>query len=457
MNEVVYVYSLSELPRALREPVPLGSPIEPCAFYVAAGGSPAVGAAFAAVPEPAAPHVQEGLAVAAAVTRALRVGRALDALGVSITKHAFGFHAGDRAAVEAALRAAGAEVRPITALLARIAVVTIDSPHSVLGPHDLVVERWARAGTIRFQLLTPVEPTAARVVPVPDEPLVAWTILDGSGRRAAATALAAGGAHTLALSRARATVSGAETGHAAQHAARILADAYLTPVVFEPLGLESTVEVGPVVGSLVTLTVTQRQNGQVVSRQRDDVPLLSTVTPFDDARYRDFVRGVRAAIDPSFPPRPADVLPLVLFDDATLDSEAAFATQAASPEAWACSAARHHLVQWTALGLAHHEPLVLGLLSPAWARDASRFRLGEDDILATQRNALALVPGDAVAALAEGTASLWARWLLGDAVDAATGMLGERVLSALWDVIGMERVTALVDAEIERRGSLPTA
>lgn len=443
-SETIYVYDLLDLPPALRAPVPRGSPIEACLFYVARGGSPAIQALFAGVPEPAVPHVDEGVGVARAVCAVLRKGRLLDALG-SETSDAVGFHGGDRGSAERALIAAGATLLPLAPLLNAVALLTLEV-EPMIGAHDVVVERWARGGTIRFSPLVAIAPTTVIAVPLPDTPLEAWTLIDGAGRHAPALPLRAGGSHHQKLS--LPALSASSAADAAQ-AAAIVAAVYAEPVA--GVALTSSVVVGDVVDDHAVVTVAWQNAGGVFARLRDDVRLLSPRTAFDADRYRACITGGRLALAQAAGVRPGDVVPLALYDDLHLDDVAAFAAAAATPTSgggdssnavtsWAASVGRVGRAEWLSLGVAA-EIEVLGLLSPVWARDAHRFGIDDEAIFAAHDNVFAGV-ADA-GPLLSAMVVIWARWLLGDEVDAHTGRLGERVLQR--SPLGPETVGRLVD------------
>ena len=451
-SEIVYVYGLLDLPSELRTQVPMGSPLEACLFYVARGRSPAIHAMFAEVPEPPVVHVDEGMTVARIVCAMLRSSRLLGALGVE-SHDSMGFHSGDRSVVEQALTAAGATLTlvPLSTLLAQLAFVTIEA-EALLGVHDVVVERWVGPGTIGFTLRTPIEGTTMLAIPLVDVPDEAWTLIDGAGRHMAAQRLRTGGNHSVRL----ALPQSRSPSLSAAAAAAIIADVYRTDVVGTQI--TSSVDVADVIDGNVAVTISWQQQGEVFYRMRDDVRLLSSRTPFDAERYRACITGTRLALEAAASVRTCDLVPLALYDDVSLSDAEAFRMHASSADGWASAVGRATYSAWQAFGVGHLDPQVLGLLSPQWAKDAYRFGLETEAIIATHLNVLGSVSVADELPLAKAAAILWIRWLLSDEVDAPTGLMSHQILPTLLSMLGPEGSTLVdhaVAAEKPKRPGQP--
>jgi len=197
MSDPVFVYRISDLPSLLRGDVEPSDPIRACLFYAARGGSPAVAHAFARVPEPELEGVARWSKVAAEVGQSLaRQPSAIDDLDPldGPRRLGTGFHTGDAAAFEAALREGGAEVRDAAPLLAGIAWMEVDTS-------EQLYERWARHGTVRFAAMRPVRawseerPALYAISADAGGDLRAWTFFSRSGASVGASFVREGGGH----------------------------------------------------------------------------------------------------------------------------------------------------------------------------------------------------------------------------------------------------------------------
>ncbi len=469
MNDIIYVYRVLDIPLAMRGEIPAGHPILSCVFFSARRGSPAIAAAFERVPEPEMDQVDYWLGVAKLASTALMRARLTTDIwpedGSTIVN--LGFHAGDAALVETAWREAGAVLRDAGPMLASIIWLIIETYGGTL------YERWVKTGTVSFASVIPVreaEATAAGMAPAiyafcPDDTTTHWTLFSEQGAFVNIGSLGAG-AHRVVLEEPKLKTLDVDPPTLAQ-ATEILRDVHATAMTFadqwaregldRPTVIDVAVEVGapdPSNGR-VPVALVMRAGAEPFMSVNDDLALVPE-GPFDPARYRAFLEGVRDALiaEPTSPGVTESLAPLLLYADDTLQTREDFARVCFDFERAAITLAKREETIWRTLGVTGPLQLVHGTLSPAWLVVANHVSYNSESLQTFIADALAALPEPEARELRIAALQRWTQRLIANELDGFIGPLSveiHRTLALdLRYVHGMEldAVNAVIDAAV---------